>query len=156
MKSIKDIYELIKEKRANAIKDMSSKGVLSIDNPCIRELKGEIDAYYDIQTLIESSGLLDENANAEVEGRAKTVLEEINKALSIQRYEQECLVRNFRLVKVILPTSIMKELEEQSSKVKIPNLEKEGMVATVMSVPVEEDKYATRIRYVIEGDLKVL
>ena len=70
-KTIRDIYELIKEKRANAIKDMSSKGVLSVDNPIICELKGEIDAYYDIQTLIESSGLLDENVNAEVEDEAK-------------------------------------------------------------------------------------
>lgn len=87
----------------------------------------------------------------------KTIYEKINKALDIQRYEQECLVKNFRLVKVILPTSVMKELIKQCNKVKKTNLENvEGIVATVMSVPVEEDKYATRIRYVIEGDLKVL
>lgn len=86
----------------------------------------------------------------------ETIYEKINKALEIQRYEQECLVRNFRLVKVILPTNVMKELVELCSKVKRPNLEKVGMVASVVSLPVEEDKTATRIRYVIEGDLKFL
>lgn len=84
----------------------------------------------------------------------KTIYEKINEALAVQRYGQQCLVRNFRLVKVILPSDVMKELRKQSSVVKMPS-DKDiaDYKMTFMSVPVEEDKYATRIRYVIEGDL---
>lgn len=87
----------------------------------------------------------------------KTIYEKINEALNIRRYEPECLVRNFRLVKVILPSDVMKELKKRSSVVKMPS-DKDiaDYKATFVSVPIEEDKYATRIRYVIEGDLKVL
>ena len=60
---ITDVYELIKEKRHNAFKDKLSKNILSIDNPYIRELKGEIDAYDDVILLIENSGLLKEIDN---------------------------------------------------------------------------------------------
>lgn len=85
----------------------------------------------------------------------KTIYEKIGDALDIQRYEQTCLVRNFRLVKVIVPTNVMKELIMQCNKVKKINLENiEGIATTIMSVPIEEDETATRIRYVIEGDLK--
>ena len=58
-KTIKEIYEIIKEKRENALNDRLSKGSLSVYNPYIYELKGEIDAYSDVLTLIETSGVLD-------------------------------------------------------------------------------------------------
>lgn len=54
-KTLKDIYELIKEKRNNAISSLSS---CSLEKR--NELKGEIDAYYDVQLLIENSGLLEQ------------------------------------------------------------------------------------------------
>lgn len=53
-RTIKEVYELIKEKRNNAI--------LSYSNCSLEkrgELKGEIDAYYDVLLLIENSGLIE-------------------------------------------------------------------------------------------------
>lgn len=89
----------------------------------------------------------------------KTLYEKISEALAIQRCEQQCLVKNFRLVRVILPTELIEELRARAKEVVTPKIDsKEGLTltATLCSVPVEEDKYATRIRYVIEGDLKFL
>lgn len=53
-RTIKEVYELIKEKRGNAIVDLSNCPLEKRD-----ELKGEIDAYYDVMVLIENSGLLE-------------------------------------------------------------------------------------------------
>lgn len=86
----------------------------------------------------------------------KSIIEEIQNALNAQRHYEECLVRDFRLVKVILPSNVMRELERQTNVIE-PNIDPiKGIKVTLLSVPVEEDKNATRIRYVIEGDIKVL
>ena len=86
----------------------------------------------------------------------RTIYEKINKALNIQKYEQKCLVRNFRLFKVILPSNVMRELERQQSVID-PNMDPvNGIRCSIVSIPVEEDKNATRIRYVIEGELELL
>lgn len=85
-----------------------------------------------------------------------SIIEEIQKALTAQRFHEECLVRDFRLVKVILPSYVMRELEKRINVIE-PNIDPvKGFKVTMLSVPVEEDKTATRIRYVIEGDIKIL
>lgn len=86
----------------------------------------------------------------------KTIYEKINKALDIQRYGQTCLVRGFRLLKVILPSNVVRELERRQSPI-APNTDPvNGIKVSIVSVPVEEDENATRIRYVIEGELELL
>lgn len=84
----------------------------------------------------------------------KTVIQLIEEAL---KADQECLVKNFRLVRVILPTELMEELRARTKEVVMPPINSlEGLKVTMCSIPVEEDKCARRIRYVIEGDLQIL
>ena len=61
-KTIKEIYEIIKEKRANAISSLNS--FLPYTEKW-NEIRGEIDAYYDVLVLIENSEVLDNGANNE-------------------------------------------------------------------------------------------
>lgn len=56
-RTIKDIYELIQQKRENAVNDNKRPHTL-IES---YQLQGEIDAYTDVLRLIETSGVL-ENA----------------------------------------------------------------------------------------------
>ena len=68
--TVKEIYELIKEKRDNAKSHLERNGGITKANcidekgyPLLRtglELKGEIEAYTDVICLIESSGVLND------------------------------------------------------------------------------------------------
>ena len=62
--TMKDIYKLICEKKENAELDLEreyKKDKLERNYKNIWGLESEIKAYYDIQCLIESSGVLDGN-----------------------------------------------------------------------------------------------
>lgn len=84
---------------------------------------------------------------------------EIQEAIdTIHALEQTCLVKHFHLVKIILPTPILNEIKiKYAGTVNVETVEKSaGIPCPFMGVPVEEDPYATKIRYVIEGELKLL
>lgn len=84
-RTIKEVYDLIKEKRDNALNDYRRcKG--EVVRPS--ELKGEIDAYNDVLSLIESSHLLEEDKP--VESKEITPLE----ALSWLRVRSHCILYN--------------------------------------------------------------
>ena len=84
---------------------------------------------------------------------------EIQEAINtIHALEQTCLVKHFHLVKIILPTPILNEIKIKYGRtVDVEKVEESvGMPCQFMGVPVEEDPYATKIRYVIEGELQLL
>ena len=69
MRTLQEIYELIKQKKENAERDLETtrpKALIEKNDAeyellimKLKELKGEIEAYTDVLCLIESSGVLD-------------------------------------------------------------------------------------------------
>ena len=65
--------------------------------------------------------------------------------------ERKCMFKNYRLVKIKLPSFIVKELEKRCEKIVAVKTEN-----YFMGIPVEEDKHISRPQYVIEGDLEII
>lgn len=74
IRTINEVYDLIKEKRDNAERDLEI-AILVGDRLDMDNLVGEVDAYNDILNLIESSQLLEENKL--VKGSGLEALEEL-------------------------------------------------------------------------------
>jgi hypothetical protein len=66
----------------------------------------------------------------------------------------ECHIKDCKVVKVLLPTEVINELKKQATKV-VPDALMSDTIMTFMGVPIEEDKTATNVRYVIEGELSL-
>lgn len=77
------------------------------------------------------------------------------KAIQIPEQANSCRVKNFKLIKVLLPTSVIKELKKNSHEIicEMKNTS-DFIVGQFNGVPCEEDEYATNIRYVIEGEIE--
>ena len=77
------------------------------------------------------------------------------KSILIPEQANSCRVKNFKLVKVLLPTSVIKELKENNHGIigEIKNTS-DFIVFQFNCVPCEEDESATNIRYVIEGEIE--
>ena len=77
------------------------------------------------------------------------------KAIQILKSANSCRIKNFKLVKVLLPTSVIKELKKNSHEIigEMKNTS-DFSVGHFNCVPCEEDEYATNIRYVIEGEIE--
>lgn len=83
-----------------------------------------------------------------------TIQEAIRK---IQEVEHDCLIHNFRLVKIKLPPDLFEELIKRTRQVVVKEeSDYTSYIGIYMGVPVEKDDYIHNIQYVIEGDLKLL
>lgn len=79
------------------------------------------------------------------------IAELANAVTWLQNNERKCMFKNYRLVKIKLPTFIVKELKKRCKKVVAVNTGD-----YFMGIPVEEDKNISRPQYVIEGDLEII
>lgn len=79
----------------------------------------------------------------------------INSIEILKGKESECLVKHFRLVKVILPASMVEQIKNEFSPDNATGLE-EGQVHSFTGIPVEKDYHIRKPQFVIEGDLELL
>lgn len=79
----------------------------------------------------------------------------INSIEILKEKENKCLVRHFRLVKVILPASMVEQIKNEFSPDHATGLE-DGQVYSFTGIPVEKDYHIKRPQFVIEGDLELL
>ena len=78
----------------------------------------------------------------------------INTVLSVNR---DCIVHNFNLIKIELPSDLYDELVKRCSCVLIKKeTDYTSYIGTYMGFPVERKEGIFSPRYVIEGDLELL
>ncbi len=84
----------------------------------------------------------------------------LRKAINmIQAVQHKCLVNNFNLVEIQLPTDVYQALKQSTCyqcEATICSDDVRNIVGTYNGVRVVEIPYLNRPRYVIEGDLSIL
>lgn len=83
----------------------------------------------------------------------KNFYEQMNIASLLSQFDNDCHIKHCKILKVYLPTWVVRELKKQCIVKEPKTVECE--ISTFMGIPCEEDKTAQTVRYVVEGVLEL-